>query len=224
MTTLLVVEDERPFLRALQLTLRSHGYTVLTATTGSAALATAAEGQLDAVILDLGLPDMDGQDVLKRLRASTNAPILVLSARHTSDQKVEALDAGADDYVTKPFRLEELLARVRAIVRRAPPTPELGMVETEGFSLDFPAGRATRGGEEVRLTPTEWKLLSVLARSPGRLVPHHEALTEVWGPSNVSDAHYLRVYMANLRRKLEDDPANPRHLVTEPGVGYRLDL
>jgi two-component system KDP operon response regulator KdpE len=224
MTTLLVVEDERPFLRALQLTLQSHGYSVLTATTGSAALATAAEDDIDAVILDLGLPDMDGQEVLKRLRASSNVPILVLSARHTSAQKVAALDAGADDYVTKPFGLAELLARIRAVVRRAPATAEPGVIETDSFSLDFPAGRATHAGEEVRLTPTEWKMLYVLARTPGRLVPHHDALTEVWGPSYVKDAHYLRVYMAQLRRKLEDDPANPRHLITEPGIGYRLDL
>ena len=223
MTTLLVVEDERPLLRALQLTLQAHGYTVVTATTASAALATEAEQPVDGVILDLGLPDLDGQELLRRLRARTSTtPILVLSARHGADQKVEALDSGADDYVEKPFGLDELLARLRAMLRRAPSSGDVQRLETESFSLDFAARRAMRDGQDVRLTPTEWKILQVLARSAGRLVPHRDALTEVWGPAYAEDTQYLRVYIAQLRRKLEPDPAGPRHLVTEAG-GYRLD-
>ncbi|HEY8589839.1 MAG TPA: winged helix-turn-helix domain-containing protein, partial [Naasia sp.] len=185
-------------------------------------LATAAEQPVDGVILDLGLPDLDGQDVLRRLRERTTTPVLVLSARHSSAQKVLALDGGADDYVVKPFGLDELLARLRALLRRAPGSGDVERFEAAGFTLDFAAGRATRDGDEVRLTPTEWKLLQVLARSAGRLVPHREALTQVWGPS-YDDPQYLRVYVAQLRRKLEADPAAPRHIVTEPGLGYRLD-
>lgn len=223
MTTLLIVDDERPFLRALQLTLQAHGYTVITATTGRGALATAAEQPVDAVIVDLGLPDLDGQVVVRRLREASTTPILVLSARHTSAQKVQALDAGADDYMEKPFGLDELLARLRALIRRAPASTDVEPIETDSFSLDFSARRATRGDEDVRLTPTEWKILQVLARNAGKLVPHRQALTEVWGPSFADDTQYMRVYMAQLRRKLERDPANPRHLITETGLGYRLD-
>lgn len=222
MTSLLVVDDERPFLRALELTLRAHGYTVHTATTGQGALATAREERVDAIVLDLGLPDVDGQEVVRRLRTVSTAPILVLSARHTSAQKVEALDSGADDYLTKPFGLDEFLARLRALLRRTVPG-DTDRIDTDSFSLDFTSRRATRDGVEVRLTPTEWRLLSVLARSPGRLVTHAQALTEVWGPAYVTDTHYLRVYMAQLRGKLEPDPSAPRHLVTQAGQGYRLD-
>jgi two-component system KDP operon response regulator KdpE len=224
MTTLLIVDDERPFLRALQLTLQAQGYTVLTAATGRRALETAAEEPVDAIILDLGLPDLDGQEVLRQLRTRTTTPILVLSARHTSAQKVQALDGGADDYLSKPFGLDELLARIRAMIRRVPASGNVDRVDAGDFLLDFSAGRAVRNQEEVRLTPTEWKILQVLARNAGRIVPHRQALTEVWGPSYADDTQYLRVYMAQLRRKLEEDPAAPRHLVTEPGVGYRLDL
>lgn len=223
MSTVLVVEDERPLLRALQLTLQANGYTVVAAPTGSSALASIAEGPVDAVVLDLGLPDMDGQDVIRWLRASSGAPILVLSARHASAQKVEALDAGADDYVTKPFGLDEFLARLRAAIRRGHAAEEPDRVDTAAFSLDFPARRATRAGEEVKLTPTEWKILELLARHPGRLVPHRQILEQVWGPSYVKETQYLRVYVGQLRRKLEEDPARPRHLLTEAGLGYRFD-
>jgi len=223
MTTLLVVEDERPFLRAMQLTLQAQGYTVLTATTGRRALERAAEEPVDAIILDLGLPDIDGQEVLRQLRKRSSTPVLVLSARHASSQKVQALDAGADDYVVKPFGLDELLARLRVLIRRAPASGDVDRMNVGEVLVDFSAARATRNDQEVRLTPTEWKLLQVLARNAGRLVPHRQALTEVWGPSFAEDTQYLRVYMAQLRRKLEDDPAKPRHLMTEQGLGYRLD-
>jgi two-component system KDP operon response regulator KdpE len=221
--TVLVVEDEPRLLRALQLALQANGYDVLAAPTGTRALACLAEHPVDAVVLDLGLPDLDGQVLIRRVRASETTPILVLSARHASAQKVAALDAGADDYVTKPFGLEELLARLRAVLRRGTPAPEPSRVDTVGFSLDFPAGRAVRDGREVRLTPTEWKILEVLTRTPGRLVPHAELLERVWGPAYVKETHYLRVYLGQLRRKLEADPSAPRYLITEPGLGYRFD-
>ncbi|MGX5358606.1 response regulator [Kocuria sp. KH4] len=223
MTTVLVVEDERPLRRALQLALEAHGYTVVTAPTGSSGLASLAEAPVDAVVLDLGLPDMDGQMFIRRVRAAAGTPILVLSARHASGQKVAALDAGADDYVTKPFGLEELLARLRAVIRRGRSAPEAGRVDTDSFTLDFPARRAVRDGEEVRLTPTEWKILEELVRTPGRLVPHRQLLEQVWGPARVKETQYLRVYLGQLRRKLEADPARPRHLITEPGLGHRFD-
>ncbi|MUN64621.1 response regulator [Kocuria sediminis] len=223
MTTVLVVEDERPLLRALQLALEAHGYTVVTAPTGSSGLASLAESPVDAVVLDLGLPDMDGQLFIRRVRAAAGTPILVLSARHASGQKVAALDAGADDYVTKPFGLEELLARLRAVIRRGRPAPGTERVDTDSFTLDFSARRAVRDGREVRLTPTEWKILEELVRAPGRLVPHRQVLEHVWGPAYVKETQYLRVYLAQLRRKLEADPARPRHLITEPGLGYRFD-
>jgi two-component system, OmpR family, KDP operon response regulator KdpE len=222
-TRVLVVDDESRLLRALQLALRSNGYEVLVAATAQAALASLAEGPVDAVVLDLGLPDLDGQVLIRRIRSAATTPILVLSARHSSAEKVAALDAGADDYVTKPFGLEELLARLRAVLRRGAATPGADRVEAEGFSLDFPARRAVRDGQEVRLTPTEWKILEVLTAAPGRLVPHRELLERVWGPAYVKETHYLRVYLGQVRRKLEADPARPRHLVTEAGLGYRFD-
>lgn len=223
MTTVLVVEDERPLLRALQLALQTNGYTVVAAPTASSGLASLAERPVDAVVLDLGLPDMDGQVFIRQVRQTARTPIVVLSARHASAQKVAALDAGADDYVTKPFGLEELLARLRAVLRRGRSTTEADRVDTAGFSLDFPARRAERDGREVRLTPTEWKILDVLTATPGRLVPHREALERVWGPAYVQETQYLRVYLGQLRRKLEADPARPRHLITEAGLGYRFD-
>jgi two-component system KDP operon response regulator KdpE len=179
------------------------------------------------VVLDLGLPDMDGVEVIKGLRGWTRVPILVLSARHSSDEKVEALDAGADDYVTKPFGMDELLARLRAAVRRAEPVAGAGgdevLVETDGFTVDLAAKKAVREGTDVRLTPTEWHLLEVLARNSGRLVSQKQLLQEVWGPSYGTETNYLRVYMAQLRRKLEKDPSHPRHFITEPGMGYRFE-
>jgi two-component system KDP operon response regulator KdpE len=177
-------------------------------------------------MLDLGLPDMDGVEVIKGLRGWTRVPILVLSARQGSDEKVAALDAGADDYVTKPFSMDELLARLRAAVRRTEETPlatGATLVETADFTVDLLAKRAVRGGRDVRLTPTEWHLLEILASSPGRLITQQHLLQEVWGVSRSDRTNYLRVYMAQLRRKLEADPAHPRYLITEPGMGYRFE-
>lgn len=178
------------------------------------------------VVLDLGLPDMDGTDVIKALRGWTRVPILVLSARRASDEKVAALDAGADDYITKPFSMDELLARLRASVRRTEAValaPETVVVTTDGFSVDLAAKKATRGGHDIRLTPTEWHLLEILVCNPGRLITQRQLLQEVWGVSYSNKTNYLRVYMAQLRRKLEADPSHPRYLITEPGMGYRFE-
>ena len=176
------------------------------------------------MVLDLGLPGMDGLEVIRRLRAWTTVPIIVLSARHGSEDKVEALDAGADDYVTKPFGLEELLARLRAAARRGQRGPEEpARVQTGDLSVDLAARRVTRNGSQVRLTPTEWNILALLVRRPGALVTQREILTQVWGPAYAKETQYLRVYLAQLRRKLEEDPAHPRHLHTEAGMGYRFD-
>jgi two-component system, OmpR family, KDP operon response regulator KdpE len=222
-TRVLVVDDEPGIVRALRINLRVRGYDVDTAADGRAALDVAARHQPDVVILDLGLPDMDGVDVIRGLRGWSRSPVIVLSARHDGSDKVEALDAGADDYVTKPFGMDELLARVRAAVRRSGPVEDAPVVRTEAFTVDLAARRATTGAGEVRLTPTEWHLLEVLVRHPGRLVSQKQLLQEVWGPQYGKETNYLRVYMAQLRRKLEADPARPRHLITEPGIGYRFD-
>jgi len=176
------------------------------------------------VLLDLGLPDMDGVEVIEGIRGWTSVPIVVLSARQHGEDKVEALDLGADDYVTKPFAMNELMARLRAAVRRGQDAaPELVDVQVGDLVVDLARKRVTRGGDEVRLTPTEWSFLELLARNLGRLVPREQILREVWGPAYVGENHYLRVYAAQLRRKLEDDPAHPRHLLTSPGVGYTLE-
>jgi two-component system KDP operon response regulator KdpE len=226
-TRVLVVDDEVALARALAINLRARGFEVETAGTGAEALELVARFHPDVVVLDLGLPDMDGIEVLQGVRGWSPVPVLVLSARTTGDEKVEALDNGADDYVTKPFDMNELLARIRAAARRgalagvdrAPQVVDVG-----AFSVDLAAGRVTRGGEQVRLTPTEYHLLEVLVRNAGRLVPQQQLLQEVWGPGYAKETHYLRVYVAQLRRKLEDDPSAPRHIVTEAGLGYRLDL
>ena len=223
MTRVLVVEDEGQIARALQINLRVHGYQAVTVSSGEAALEEAAATPADIVVLDLGLPGMDGVDVIRRLREWTSVPIIVLSARHAAEDKVEALDAGADDYVTKPFGLEELLARLRAAARRGTARPEPPRVQTAEFSVDLAARRVVRDGKDVRLTPTEWSILALLVRQPGTLVTQRELLTQVWGPAYAKEAQYLRVYMAQLRRKLERDPSNPRHLRTEAGIGYRFD-
>jgi two-component system, OmpR family, KDP operon response regulator KdpE len=226
-TRVLVVDDEPQIVRALVINLKAREYEVDAASDGSGALRIAAARHPDVVVLDLGLPDMDGVEVIKGLRVWTRVPILVLSARHSSDEKVEALDAGADDYVTKPFGMDELLARLRAAVRRAEPVVGTGedevVVETEDFTVDLAAKKVNRGGRDVRLTPTEWHLLEVLVRNTGRLVSQKQLLQEVWGPSYGTEANYLRVYMAQLRRKLEGDPSHPRHFITEPGMGYRFE-
>jgi two-component system, OmpR family, KDP operon response regulator KdpE len=222
-TRVLVVEDEAGLRRALAINLRAHGYTADAAPDGAAALQAAARRPPDVVVLDLGLPDMDGVEVIEGLRGWSRAPILVLSARGSEHDKVLALDAGADDYVTKPFGMDELLARLRAALRRAPSSADVPAVAIGEVTVDFAAKRATRrDGETVRLTPTEWHLLEVLVRNEGKLVPHRQLLQEIWGPRYETETNYLRVYLAQLRRKLEHDPARPRHLLTEPGIGYRF--
>ncbi|PKW19616.1 response regulator [Saccharopolyspora spinosa] len=225
MTRVLVVDDEPQLLRALRINLTARGYEVLTAADGSSALRVAIDGKPDVVVLDLGLPDMDGSEVIAGLRGWTTVPIIVLSARADSADKVQALDAGADDYVTKPFGMDELLARLRAAVRRSN-TSEAGdqpLVETATFTVDLSAKKVLREGVEVHLTPTEWGMLEVLARNQGRLVAQKQLLKEVWGPQYANETHYLRVYLAQLRRKLEVDPSHPRHLITEAGMGYRFE-
>ncbi|ASN20225.1 response regulator [Arthrobacter sp. YN] len=223
MSNILVVDDDPHILKALQITLKAHGYGVTTAENGEAALLSAAQHPVAVVVLDLGLPDIDGTEVIIRLREWSDVPILVLSARHGSTDKVEALDAGADDYITKPFGLEELLARLRAALRRTVEQPaEAPLVVTSTFTLDFSGRKANRDGDDVRLTPTEWSILDVLVRNPEKLITQQQLLTEVWGPAYAKEANYLRVYMAQLRRKLEPEPGNPRHFITEPGMGYRF--
>jgi two-component system KDP operon response regulator KdpE len=222
MTRVLVVEDEPGLRRALAINLRARRYEVPVAATGAAALTAAGRQPPDAVVLDLGLPDMDGTDVIRGLRGWTQVPIIVLSARAGQGDKVDALDAGADDYVTKPFGMDELLARLRAALRRTAPNEAVPTVETPHFTIDLAAKQAKTVNGPVRLTPTEWHLLEVLVRHEGKLVSQRQLLHEVWGPNYETETNYLRVYMAQLRRKLEGDPAHPRHLVTEPGMGYRF--
>jgi two-component system KDP operon response regulator KdpE len=222
MTRVLVIDDEAPILRALKINLTARKYDVSTAADGASGLAAMARERPDVLILDLGLPDMDGTEVIRGVRGWTSTPIIVLSAWGQESQKVAALDAGADDYVTKPFGMDELLARLRAAVRRASPAPDEPVVTTAEFTVDLARKRVTRGGADVRLTPTEWQLLEVLVRNADRLVTHRQLLSEVWGPGYQTEANYLRVYVANLRRKLEPDPSAPRYLLTEPGMGYRF--
>ena len=224
MSRILVVEDEGGLRRVLAISLRAHGYEVTSVPDGATALGALAGEPYDLVILDLGLPDLDGVEVVRRARHGTATPIIILSARDAQAEKVKALDAGADDYVTKPFGMEELVARVRANLRRSSPEkPQPTSLTAGALAIDFRRAAVQRNGEEVRLTPTEWHLLEVLARDPGRLVPSRELLQRVWGPAYGDETNYLRVYMAQLRRKLEDNPARPRHLITEPGLGYRFE-
>ncbi|MFI5763406.1 response regulator [Streptomyces sp. NPDC051563] len=226
MTKVLVVEDDAQLVRALRINLEARKFEVVTASDGNTALRLTAARTPDVILLDLGLPDMDGIDVIKEVRESSGVPILVLSARHTSEEKIRALDAGADDYVTKPFSMDELLARLRAAVRRrevAAPTDEIASVTTEEFTVDLVAKKVVRNGRGVRLTPTEWHLLEILITNPGRLISQRKLLLDVWGPTYSEHTNYLRVYMAQLRRKLEADPSHPRYLITEPGMGYRFE-
>jgi two-component system KDP operon response regulator KdpE len=221
MTRVLVVEDEPGLRRALAINLRAR-YEVTEVADGASALSSASRQPPDAVLLDLGLPDMDGTEVIAGLRGWSRVPIIVLSARVSQGDKVLALDAGADDYVTKPFGMDELLARLRAALRRAVPAEEKPLVTTGAFEVDLSAKTVQKtGGEVVRLTPTEWHLLEVLVRNEGKLVGQKQLLQEVWGPQYETETNYLRVYMAQLRRKLEPDPARPGYLITEPGMGYR---
>jgi two-component system, OmpR family, KDP operon response regulator KdpE len=222
MTHVLVVEDDRALRQALAINLRAREYDVTAVDEGAAALAAAASHPPDVVILDLGLPDMDGNEVIEGLRGWSQAPIIVLSARTTQGDKVVALDVGADDYMTKPFGMDELLARLRAALRRAGSDPDAPVVETDSFTIDLATKQASTPAGPVHLTPTEWHLLEVLIRHEGKLVPRRDLLQEVWGPAYETETNYLRVYMAQLRRKLEADPSHPRHLITEPGMGYRF--
>ncbi|WP_042169022.1 response regulator [Streptomyces sp. NBRC 110035] len=226
MTRVLVVEDDPQLVRALVITMQARHYGVDAAPDGATALRLAAVRRPDVVVLDLGLPDMDGVEVIKALRGWTRVPVLVLSARQASDEKVDALDAGADDYITKPFNMNELLARLRAAVRRAetaPSAPEVPLVTTDGFTVDLVAKKVRRADHDIRLTPTEWHLLEILVTHPGCLVTQKQLLHEVWGVTLGNKTNYLRVYMAQLRRKLEADPSRPRYLITEPGMGYRFE-
>ncbi|MEO5992750.1 MAG: response regulator [Arthrobacter sp.] len=222
MNDVLVVDDDPHILKALKITLHAHGYNVVTAPDGDSALRAAAQHSFAVIVLDLGLPDMDGTTVITRLRQWSRVPILVLSARHGSEDKVRALDAGADDYVTKPFGLDELLARLRAVQRRSIQADETPIVSTPAFTVDLAKKRITRNGEDVRLTPTEWGILELLVRNPEKLITQQQLLTEIWGPAYAKEANYLRVYMAQLRRKLEQEAGNPRHFLTEAGIGYRF--
>jgi len=219
----LVVDDEPQILRALGINLRARGYEVDLAPDGERALDVAARHHPDVVVLDLGLPGIDGVDVIRGLRGWSQVPIVVLSVRDAEGDKVAALDAGADDYVTKPFGMDELLARLRAALRRTTPAEEEALVETEDFTIDLAAKKVRRDGEEVRLTPTEWNLVEVLVRNRGRLVAQTQLLQDVWGPQYHDETNYLRVFMAQVRRKLEPEPAHPRYFITEPGMGYRFE-
>jgi two-component system KDP operon response regulator KdpE len=223
-TAVLVVDDDTQLLRALRIHLGARGYEVHTAVDGTSALRVAGEQDLDVVVLDLGLPDLDGTEVITALREFTTVPIIVLSARADSGDKVRALDRGADDYVTKPFGVDELMARLRAAVRRAATSPETenGPLEAGELTIDLAAKIVRRSGEEVHLTPTEWGVLDLLVRNRGKLVGRKQLLREIWGPVERKETSYLRVYMAQLRRKLERDPAHPEHLITEAGMGYRF--
>jgi two-component system KDP operon response regulator KdpE len=219
----LVVDDEPQILRALGINLRARGYEVDLAPDGERALDVAARHHPDVVVLDLGLPGIDGVDVIRGIRGWSQVPIVVLSVRDAEGDKVAALDAGADDYVTKPFGMDELLARLRAALRRTTPAEEEALVETEDFTIDLAAKKVRRDGEEVRLTPTEWNLVEVLVRNRGRLVAQTQLLQDVWGPQYHDETNYLRVFMAQVRRKLEPQPAHPRYFITEPGMGYRFE-
>ena len=223
MTRVLIVDDERSLLRALAMNLVARGYEVTEAETGTQALTAAAETEHDVILLDLGLPDVSGLDVIRGVRGYASTPIIVLSARAGSADKVQALDLGADDYVTKPFSMEELLARLRAATRRASTNETSPPVTVGEVQIDLAAKTATGAdGKRIHLTPTEWHLLEMLLRHPGRLITGRALLTELRGAPEHTDPSYLRIYMAQLRRKLEPEPSRPRHLITEPGMGYRF--
>jgi two-component system KDP operon response regulator KdpE len=224
-TRVLVVDDEPQIRRALGVNLRARGYQVDLAETGEQALELAARHHPDVVVLDLGLPGIDGVEVIQGLRGWTSVPVIVLSVRESERDKVAALDAGADDYVTKPFGMDELLARLRAALRRAAPADEEAVVVTPDFTIDLSVKRVTNdNGEEIRLTPTEWHIVEVLVRHAGKLVAQKQLLQEVWGPAYETETNYLRVFMAQVRRKLEPEPGQPRYFFTEPGMGYRFEL
>ncbi len=220
----LIADDDPQLVRALRITLAAHGYDVVAAPDGQAAIALAAKEHPDIVMVDLGMPRLDGIRVIEALRGWTAVPIIVVSGRTGSADKVEALDAGADDYVTKPFQIDELLARLRALSRRRTASANEPVVSFGEVSVDLAAKLVTRGGAPVHLTPTEWRILEFLARNAGALVTRQALLKDIWGTEQVTDTGYLRLYLSQLRKKLEADPAHPRHLLTESGMGYRLVL
>ena len=222
-STVLICDDDPSLVRALGISLHARGYDVLVARTGEECLDLVTHRHPDVVLLDLGLPGIDGLEVIRGVRGWSSVPIIVLSARHQSVSKVDALDAGADDYVTKPFGMDELLARLRAALRRTGDDVEAPRVETEAFTIDLVEMRVTRHGSDVHLTPKEWEIVEILVRNPGRLVSQQQLLHDVWGPGYDTETEYLRVLMARVRRKLEDDPSRPRHFRTEPGMGYRFE-
>ncbi len=218
---ILIADDDPQILRALRITLGAYDYDVITAADGASALRKSAELHPDLVLLDLGMPRFSGFEVIEGLRAWSRIPILVISGRTDSSHKVRALDLGADDYVTKPFSTEELLARIRALTRRTPSAADEPVITFADVTIDLAAKQVIRRGQGVRLTPTEWRLLELLVNNPGRLITHQTLLTDVWGPQHTKDSGYLRLYIGQLRKKLEPDPATPRHFITEPGMGYR---
>ncbi|MFB7891835.1 response regulator [Microbacterium sp. NPDC056044] len=218
----LIADDDPQLVRALRITLAAHGYEVIAAPDGASAIALAAKEHPDIVMVDLGMPRLDGVQVIEALRGWTSAPIIVVSGRTGSADKVESLDAGADDYVTKPFQIDELLARLRALSRRVSAASGVPVVTFGDVVVDLSTKTVTRAGDRVHLTPTEWKILEFLARNPGSLVTRQALLKDIWGTEQVADTGYLRLYMSQLRKKLESDPGNPAHLLTESGMGYRL--
>jgi len=218
----LIADDDPQLVRALRITLAAHGYEVIAAPDGVAAVALAAKENPDIVMVDLGMPRLDGIQVIEALRGWSGAPIIVVSGRTGSTDKVEALDAGADDYVSKPFQIDELLARLRALSRRTGAASTAPVVSFGDIVIDLSTKTVTRAGERVHLTPTEWRILEFLARNPGALVTRQALLKDIWGTEQVADTGYLRLYMSQLRKKLETDPARPAHLLTESGMGYRL--
>lgn len=225
MSQLLIVDDEASFARAMSVGLRARGYEVQSAASGRGGLDLATRLHPDLVLLDLGLPDLDGVEVLRALRAWSQVPVIILSARAHEQSIVDALDEGADDYVTKPFGMGEVLARIRAALRRSAGEDGDAAIATDDFTIDFAAKRVTAAdGDTVRLTPTEWHVVEILARHPGKLVSQRQLLQEVWGPGYEREVEYLRVYLGRIRRKLEGDPSRPRYFVTEPGIGYRFEL
>ncbi|MFL0410966.1 response regulator [Microbacterium paludicola] len=221
---ILIADDDPQLVRAMRITLGAHGYDVVAASDGAEAIAVAAQAKPDVVLLDLGMPRLDGVEVIQAIRGWSDAPIVVVSGRTGSADKVDALDAGADDYVTKPFQIDELLARLRALARRRGATPSDPTVAFGDVRVDLAAKAVTRAGAPVHLTPTEWRMLEFLARNPGALVTRQTLLKDIWGSEQVADTGYLRLYISQLRKKLEADPADPRHLLTEQGMGYRLVL
>jgi two-component system KDP operon response regulator KdpE len=222
---ILVVDDEPGIVRALGINLKALGYQVEAAANGEEALRKAADHRPDAVILDLGLPGIDGIDVIRGLRGWSNVPIIVLSVREAEREKIAALDAGADDYVTKPFGMGELLARLRAALRRdLDPEIELPVIASDDFTIDLANKQVTKAGKEIKLTPTEWAVVEILVRHQGKLVSQTQLLKEVWGPQYGEETNYLRVFIAQIRRKLEPQPSNPRYFLTEAGMGYRFQM